>query len=70
MRDDDEPFGKNDHDRHQPGHSGKHGHECPEWDYLYICADCEEFEFCECYKVATTDPKPIDQQRRGDKGDA
>lgn len=39
------------HDRHvigQRDHSGTRGHYCPEWDFLYICEDCPEFEACHC----------------------
>lgn len=43
-----EPFDKDDHDEHCPHHSGKRGHYCPEWDELYICEDCPEFESCVC----------------------
>ncbi len=29
-------------------HSGKYGHECPDWDYLWICKDCPEWGACLC----------------------
>lgn len=32
-----------------PNHSGEQGHYCLEWDDLYICKDCMEFEFCNCF---------------------
>lgn len=46
---DDEPFGKNEHDKHHPEHSGKHGHYCCDFDGLYICEDCDAFECCTCF---------------------
>ena len=27
---------------------GPHAHWCPEWDYLPIDSNCEEFEACTC----------------------
>jgi hypothetical protein len=44
----DDPFGKEAHDEHAPNHSGEEGHFCWEWDGLWICKDCPEFEFCHC----------------------
>lgn len=29
-------------------HSGAYGHYCPEWDELFICEDCPEFQCCTC----------------------
>lgn len=29
-------------------HSGKDGHYCPGMDGLWICEDCEEYNWCEC----------------------
>jgi uncharacterized protein len=43
-----EPFSKEDHDRHWPKHSGSRGHYCLDWDQLWICEDCQEFECCSC----------------------
>jgi hypothetical protein len=46
-----DPFGKWQHDNCSGGlkHSGKRGHYCIEWDDLYICEDCSEFECCRCF---------------------
>lgn len=47
-------FDKKWHDTEAPGHSGKHGHYCPEWDYLYICEDCEmEWSCCGCFRTVS-----------------
>jgi len=48
MSEGEDPFGKEVHDRHAPDHSGKFGHFCYDWDGLWICEDCSEFEFCSC----------------------
>ena len=32
------------------GHSGKRAHQCLEYDLLWICEDCPEFENCLCFK--------------------
>lgn len=45
-----DPFGPEAHDEAVPRHSKKRGHYCPEWDDLWICEDCEEFECCECFE--------------------
>lgn len=43
-------FDKAAHDKYAPDHSGKFGHYCPEWDYLWICQDCDmEFSCCGCF---------------------
>lgn len=42
-----DPFGKESHDDFDC-HSGIRGHYCPDWDGLYICQDCPEFESCCC----------------------
>ena len=47
----DIPFGIKEHDDGAPDHSGKFGHYCAEWDGLYICKDCEEFQACTCFKT-------------------
>ncbi len=53
MVDDDEPsdgFDKAAHKKYCPDHSGINGHYCPEWDYLWICQDCEmEYSCCCCF---------------------
>ncbi len=43
-----DPFGPEAHDKHAPTHSGKRGHYCYDWDGLWICEDCSEFECCKC----------------------
>lgn len=43
-----DPFGKKSHDEHYPTHSGKRGHFCWEFDGLWICEDCDEFQHCIC----------------------
>lgn len=48
-------FGREAHDRWSPEHSDKYGHECPDWDFLYICEDCDEFQACTCEKETTHD---------------
>lgn len=40
--------GKTNHTITCPTHSGNKGHYCWDWDGLYICADCPEFECCSC----------------------
>lgn len=45
-----DPFGRYAHDCDCPKHSGKKGHYCTEWDDLWICEDCEEFEVCLCFQ--------------------
>ena len=32
------------------GHSGKNGHYCECNEGLWVCEDCCEFEYCECFK--------------------
>jgi hypothetical protein len=56
---DDVPFGKNDHAKHCPEHSGAKGHYCREWDGLYICEDCHEFKTaCYCFPKSNTEKSP------------
>ena len=47
-----DPFGPEAHAAGAPEHSGKRGHYCAEWDGLWICEDCEEFKFCNCWGQA------------------
>ena len=54
-----DPHGKEAHDREAVGHSGLLGHECPEWDGLYICEDCDEFDDCSC-EFVDDDGEPAD----------
>lgn len=42
-------YGWRAHDKGAPKHAGSHGHYCHEWDGLWICADCPEFEACVCF---------------------
>jgi hypothetical protein len=42
-------FGKHYHDQQCPTHSGNRGHFCDQWDGLWICEDCEEFQVCTCF---------------------
>lgn len=44
----EDPHGKWSHDNCGRPHSGKRGHYCLEWDGLWICEDCDEFECCRC----------------------
>ena len=43
-------FGPNGHRFYSKDHSNRYGHFCPEWDYMWICEDCKEFEACSCFK--------------------
>jgi hypothetical protein len=43
-----DPFGPEAHNEACPDHSGKQGHYCLEFDGLWICEDCLEFEACSC----------------------
>lgn len=45
----EDPFGPEAHDRHVPKHKGEWGHYCWEWDGLWICSECGEFECCSCW---------------------
>lgn len=47
--DKEDPFGQYAHDTHAPKHSGKFGHYCCEFDGLWICEDCSEFQCCLCF---------------------
>jgi len=38
-----------DKPKHNPNHSGEYGHYCREYDGVYICKDCPEFENCLCF---------------------
>lgn len=31
--------------------AGQHFHDCPDWDFLYICSSCPEFDSCTCYPL-------------------
>lgn len=42
-------FGRYIHDIRLPTHSGEKGHYCLEYDGLWICKDCIEFECCNCF---------------------
>ncbi len=44
-----DPFGPEAHNEQIPNHSGLHGHYCVEWDGLWICEDCDEFDCCSCF---------------------
>lgn len=44
-----DPFGPDAHDEHHTSHSKSMGHYCCDWDGLWICEDCPEFECCTCY---------------------
>lgn len=43
-----DPFGKIRHDNYGERHSGRWAHFCWEWDELWICEDCGEFDACLC----------------------
>lgn len=51
----EDPFGMAAHDRAAPKHSGIKGHYCLEFDGLWICEDCTEFDCCTCLPK---EPKP------------
>lgn len=53
---------KDAHDKYASDHSGAKGHNCPEWDYLYICKDCPEFECCICNLKELSNEKPEDSE--------
>lgn len=44
-----DPFGPTAHNKGWPKHSGKHGHYCWDYDGLWICEDCGEWETCSCF---------------------
>lgn len=46
--DDNDPFGWKMHKKHAPTHGDKYGHYCDEFDGLWICEDCDEYEVCNC----------------------
>lgn len=46
--------GTNGHRYYTKGsHSSKKGHFCLEWDSLWICEDCQEFQACKCFDAET-----------------
>ena len=45
----DDEFGRECHNRHYPNHSRRKGHYCGEFDGLWICEDCPEFQHCICF---------------------
>jgi len=49
-------FGPNGHRYYtKDSHSNSFGHFCPEWDYLWICKDCREFQACSCFTPGEPD---------------
>ena len=45
-------FGPNGHRYYHKGsHTNRFGHFCPEWDYMWICSDCKEFQACKCFET-------------------
>lgn len=48
-----DPYGPEAHAKHCPTHSGKQGHYCPDWDFLWICEDCGEAACCTDLAQAT-----------------
>ena len=62
-----DPFGKYAHDKyykHKLSHGfgaclGRCGHYCYEWDGLYICIHCDEFDCCSCYHLTKDEPNNI-----------
>lgn len=42
-----DPFGPEAHRQHK--HKGVNGHYCCEWDGLWICEECPEFDCCCCF---------------------
>lgn len=48
-------FGPNGHRYyHKNLHTNRFGHFCPEWDYMWICSDCKEFQVCRCFESCDT----------------
>ena len=47
-----DPFGPEAHNTFgiTASHSGNKGHYCADWDGLWICEDCDEFDFCLCFE--------------------
>ena len=45
----EDPFGPESHDKFFSTHSKKQGHYCLEFDGLWICQDCDEFDCCDCF---------------------
>lgn len=44
---------KEEKDRHNVHHNhGVHKHFCLEWDGMYICDECPEFDACLCFKTS------------------
>ena len=49
-------FGPNGHRYYNKGqHTNRFGHFCPEWDYMWICSDCKEFQACKCFEDCSHD---------------
>lgn len=46
--DDDSP---EEHDNLYPEHSGRRGHFCVDSGDMWICADCDEIEDCDCFEI-------------------
>ena len=50
-----DPFGRYAHDTGalaiEEKHSGRWGHYCHEFDGLWICEDCSEFNVCLCWDM-------------------
>lgn len=62
----DDPFGWRAHDKQVPEHSGLNGHYCNEFDGLWICQDCSEWDCCTCFGEAKeiaerSKPRPGDR---------
>lgn len=60
---------KESHDKHNPEHSGLLQHSCPNWDYLYICADCPEFDACLCFSPDPQSLEAINNEQTGRRYD-
>lgn len=43
-------FGPNGHRHYHKSHTNRFGHFCPEWDYMWICNECREFNACRCFE--------------------
>jgi hypothetical protein len=46
----EDPYGMEVHDLEHFEHSRRRGHYCGDFDGLWICEDCEEFENCLCFE--------------------
>ncbi len=60
----DDPFGKEAHDKQCPTHSKESGHFCDEFDGLWICKDCSEALTCRCFGAVLREETPEEIKAR------